>query len=317
MFKRILHMTGLVALAAPAFAAVEWSTDLEAAKAQAAASGKSILVDFTGSDWCGYCIRLKKDVFDTPEFEALTKDSLVFVEIDVPRDVARIGEELHKKNQALCKQYKVAGFPTIMIMSPEGYIIGGFVGGANMARVKDCLSAAETNAAKVKHAATLQGAERAKLLAEVHNGLPRDLKAANTAMVNAIVEADENNVTGMKDLAKATAELDSLIKALSKTAREPEKALVMVNEALTTCYPVNREELLMLKGQIIMAMVNRDLQVADSVEDVEAIKALMLQLVDCAPADRKEQMRQRVEKQFGDPAAVLEKIREQRALRGK
>lgn len=310
-------MTGLVALAAPAFAAVEWSTDLEAAKAQAASSGKSVLVDFTGSDWCGYCIRLKKDVFDTPEFEALTKDSLVFVEIDVPRDVARVGEELYKKNQALCKQYKIAGFPTIMIMSPEGYIIGGFVGGANMARVKDCLSAAETNAAKVKQAATLQGAERAKLLAEVHNGLPRDLKAANTAMVNAIAEADVDNVTGMKDLAKAAAELDSLKEALNKTGREPEKALVMVNEALTTCYPVNREELLMLKGQIIMAMVTRDLQVADSIEDVEAIKALMLQLVDCAPADRKEQMRQRIEKQFGDPADLLEKIREQRALRDK
>ena len=50
MCKRILHMTGPVALAAPAFAAVEWSTDLEAAKVHAASSGKSILVDFTCSD---------------------------------------------------------------------------------------------------------------------------------------------------------------------------------------------------------------------------------------------------------------------------
>ena len=315
MFKNILYMTGLAAAVAPAFAALEWTTDLDAAKSRAAAEGKSVLVDFTGSDWCGYCIQLKKNVFDTPEFEAFAKDDFLFVEIDLPRDVKRIGQELYNKNQQLTAEYKISGFPTIMILSPEGYIIGGFVGGSNMTRTKDCLSAAKANAQKVAKAAQLQGSEKAKLLAEVHAGLPQDLKVANTAMVQAIAEADTDNVTGMKDAAAASAQMAEIQAKLKATRGNAEKALPIVNQALETAYPINREELLMTKGQIIMALVNNKLQVADSIEAVEEIKQLMLELVECAPADRKETFRKKVEKDFGDSSAVLEKIRKQRARR--
>lgn len=312
MFKNILYVTGLAAAVAPAFAALEWSTDLDAARTRAAAEGKSVLIDFTGSDWCGYCIQLKKNVFDTPEFEAFAKDKFLFVEIDVPQDVKRIGQELYNKNQQLCKQYKIAGFPTIMLMSPEGYVIGGFVGGADMARVKDCLNTAQANAEKVVAAQKLQGSEKAKLLGEVHASLARDLKPANTLMVQAIAEADVDNVTGMKDLAKAAAQMEELEAKLNATGGNAQKALPIINEAIKTAYPVNLEDMLMVKGQIIVALVNSKLQVADSVEDVEAIRDLMNELVECAPADRKESFRKKIEKDFGDPAATLKKIRQQR-----
>ena len=312
MFKNILYVTGLAAAVAPAFAALEWSTDLDAARTRAAAEGKSVLIDFTGSDWYGYCIQLKKNVFDTPEFEAFAKDKFLFVEIDVPQDVKRIGQELYNKNQQLCKQYKIAGFPTIMLMSPEGYVIGGFVGGADMARVKDCLNTAQANAEKVVAAQKLQGSEKAKLLGEVHASLARDLKPANTLMVQAIAEADVDNVTGMKDLAKAAAQMEELEAKLNATGGNAQKALPIINEAIKTAYPVNLEDMLMVKGQIIVALVNSKLQVADSVEDVEAIRDLMNELVECAPADRKESFRKKIEKDFGDPAATLKKIRQQR-----
>lgn len=315
MLKNILYLTGLAAAVAPAFAALDWTTDLDAARNRAAAEGKSVLVDFTGSDWCGYCIQLKKNVFDKPEFEAFAKNDFLFVEIDVPRDIKRIGQELYNKNQQLCRQYKISGFPTILILSPEGYVVGGFVGGSNMARTKDCLTAAKENAQKVSQAAKLQGSAKAKLLADVHASLPQDLKVANTAMVEAIAEADTDNVTGMKDAAKAGAQMQEIETKLKATRGNAEKALPIVNEALRTAYPINREELLMIKGQIIMALVNNKLQVADSIEEVEEIQLLMLELVECAPADRKETFRKKVEKDFGDPAALLEKIRKQRALR--
>ena len=61
-----------------------------------------------------------------------------------------------------------------------------------------------------------------------------------------------------------------------------------------------------------MALVNSKLNSANSIEDVEATHQLMLELVDCAPADRKEIFRQKIEKDFADPAAILEKIRKQR-----
>ncbi len=312
MFKNILYITGLAAAVAPAFAALEWSTDLDAARTRAAAEGKSVLVDFTGSDWCGYCIQLKKNVFDTPEFEAFAKDNFLFVEIDVPRDVKRVGQELFNKNQQLCQQYKISGFPTIMIMSPEGYIIGGFVGGADMNRAKDCLNAAKDNAQKLAVANTLQGSEKAKALAEIHASLARDLKVANTAMLKAIAESDVDDVTGMKDMAKATAQMDELEAKLNATGGNAAKALPIINEAIKTAYPANLEDMLMIKGQIIMGLVNSKLQVADSVEDIEAIRDLMNQLVECAPADRKELFRKKIEKDFGDPEAVLQKIRKQR-----
>lgn len=312
MFKNILYATGLAAAVAPAFAALEWTTDLDAARTRAAAEGKSVLVDFTGSDWCGYCIQLKRTVFDTPEFEAYAKDKFLFVEVDVPQDIKRIGQELYNKNQQLCKQYKISGFPTIMVMSPEGYVIGGFVGGSNMARTKDSLNAALQNAQKVQAASKLQGVEKAKLLAEVHSSLSADLKAANTAMMNDIAAADVDNVTGMKDLSKASAQMDELQAKLNATHGNAEKALPIINEAIKTAYPINLEDMKMIKGQIIMALVNSKLQVADSIEEVEAVHKLMLELVDCAPADRKEIFRKKIEKDFGDPAAMLERIRKTR-----
>lgn len=312
MFRNILCTLGLAAAVAPAFAALEWTTDLDAARERAAAEGKTVLVDFTGSDWCGYCIQLKKNVFDTPEFEKLAKDNFLFVEVDVPRDVTRIGQELYNKNEALCRTYKISGFPTIMMMSPEGYIVGGFVGGSNMARTKDSLAQALTNADKVKKANSLQGSEKAKLLAEVHASLARDLKPANTAMMDEIAANDTDNVTGMKDMAAAAQQMEEIQAKLNATRGNAAKALPIINEALTTAYPANKEELLMVKGQIIMALVNSKLQVADSVEDIEAIRALMNDLVECAPADRKESFRQKIEKDFANPDAVLKKIREQR-----
>ena len=106
----------LVALA-PAWAA-EWMTDLEAAKAKAAAENKAVLVDFIGSDWCGWCIRLRKQVLDTPAFEQYAKDKFVFMEVDVPRN-PKFDKELRARNEKLCDQYGVDGFPTILVLTPQ------------------------------------------------------------------------------------------------------------------------------------------------------------------------------------------------------
>ena len=61
-----------------------WTDNFEAAKAQAVKENKDILIDFTGSDWCGWCIQLKKEVFSTPEFEAAAPKSFVLMEADFP-----------------------------------------------------------------------------------------------------------------------------------------------------------------------------------------------------------------------------------------
>jgi len=99
-------------------AAEGWLTDLDEAKKVAAKENKAILVDFTGSDWCGWCIRLREEVFDKPEFKEASKD-FVLVELDFPR-TKKLPEGQKEKNQALSKKFNVRGFPTILLMTAEG-----------------------------------------------------------------------------------------------------------------------------------------------------------------------------------------------------
>lgn len=313
MFKNILYTTGLVAAVAPAFAALEWSTDLDAATARAATEGKAVLVDFTGSDWCGFCIRLKKNVLDKPEFEAFAKDKFLFVEVDVPRNIAKIGEELYAKNQQLCEKFKIQGFPTIMVLTPEQYIVGGFSGGDNLESSKVKLTKALANAEKVKAAQKLQGTEKAKLLAEVHNSLDYSLKGSNTVMVKAIAEADVDNVTGMKDQAKADAQMDDLMNKLNATQGNAELALSIIDKAIETAYPANRQEMMGIKSEILVAIVNQKLGEAKTVEDVKAAHSIMQEALNLLPEDTRKVIQPRVDKEFADPAALLKKVQQMRS----
>lgn len=112
-----LALTALVA-ALPAHAEIKWLTDLDEAQKVATKEKKAILVDFTGSDWCGWCIRLKKEVFDEKAFEVASKD-FIFVELDFPRG-KKLAPELKAKNDALAKKFNVQGFPTIMLLNAQG-----------------------------------------------------------------------------------------------------------------------------------------------------------------------------------------------------
>ena len=105
---------------ATAFAGGEgWMTDFEAAQAKAAEKGKPMLLDFTGSDWCGWCIRLDKETFSKPEFQKFAKDNLVLVELDFPNNKPQ-SAEIKKQNEALQEKYGVQGFPTLVLLNSEG-----------------------------------------------------------------------------------------------------------------------------------------------------------------------------------------------------
>ncbi len=99
-----------------------WMTDFEAAREKALAEQKPILVDFTGSDWCGWCIKLDEEVFSQSAFQQYAAAELVLVEIDFPRNKTQ-SDELKAQNRALAEKYGVRGFPTILLLSPEGALI--------------------------------------------------------------------------------------------------------------------------------------------------------------------------------------------------
>jgi protein disulfide-isomerase len=114
-------LTLLLLATVTARAELTWLTDLDEAKKVATKENKKLLVDFTGSDWCGYCIKLHKEVFDTPEFEKFAKD-YVLVELDFPKRKEQPAAE-KTKNQAAQKKYSVNGFPTVLILTVGGKVL--------------------------------------------------------------------------------------------------------------------------------------------------------------------------------------------------
>ena len=99
-----------------------WLTSLEAGMAKAKESGKPILVDFTGSDWCGWCIKLDKEVFDHKAFKAWAIDRVVLVKLDFPRRKAQTDEE-RAANEAAAQKYGIRGFPTVLLLDAEGNVL--------------------------------------------------------------------------------------------------------------------------------------------------------------------------------------------------
>ncbi|MFC1568626.1 thioredoxin family protein [bacterium] len=111
-----------------------WFDDFEAAKAEAKSTGKYIFLNFSGSDWCGWCIKLSDEVLTQKAFLNYAKNNLVLTIADFPRRKKQ-AESLKKQNEELAKKYKVQGFPTVMILDPDGNLVyqtGYRAGGAEV-----------------------------------------------------------------------------------------------------------------------------------------------------------------------------------------
>jgi thioredoxin-related protein len=100
-----------------------WLSDFHRAQEEAKASHKLLLLNFTGSDWCGWCIRLQAEVFSQPEFAEYAKQNLVLMTVDFPRAKPLSGE-VRSQNMALAQKYGIEGFPTIVVLDADGKPVG-------------------------------------------------------------------------------------------------------------------------------------------------------------------------------------------------
>ncbi len=100
-----------------------WPTDFEKAKEEAAARNVPILADFSGSDWCGWCIRLDNEVFSKPEFKAYAKENVVLFLADFPNSKPQ-SAEIKAQNETLSKCYGIRGFPTVLLLDADGNVLG-------------------------------------------------------------------------------------------------------------------------------------------------------------------------------------------------
>ena len=100
-----------------------WLTSYEQAQKEAQANHKLLLMDFTGSDWCGWCIMLDKEIFSKPEFKEYASKNLVLLELDFPRG-KKMPAEITAQNERLLMKYGVQGFPTVVVFDSEGKPLG-------------------------------------------------------------------------------------------------------------------------------------------------------------------------------------------------
>lgn len=102
-----------------------WQTDFEKARQEATAGNKYILLNFSGSDWCGPCIKLHDEVFESDAFKAFADDNLVLVNADFPRlKKNQLDKTLQKQNEKLADRYNQKGiFPETVLLKADGSVV--------------------------------------------------------------------------------------------------------------------------------------------------------------------------------------------------
>jgi len=136
--KKMTIALAVLWMAGEAFAAESaWLTSVPEALAQARREHKLALLDFTGSDWCGWCKKLAAETFSKSEFISYASKNLVLVEVDFPAQKQQ-SAELKAANQALQAKYHVNGYPTLVVLKPDGTVVwtqDGYLAGGPAAMI--------------------------------------------------------------------------------------------------------------------------------------------------------------------------------------
>ena len=104
-----------------------WTDDIDGAFKAAAASGKPVFIDFTGSDWCGWCKLADKNIFSTPAWAEFA-DEVVCLKVDFPRN-GRPDVMTMERREQLAKAFGVEGFPTLVLASADRKMLAQFSAG--------------------------------------------------------------------------------------------------------------------------------------------------------------------------------------------
>ena len=195
----VFLLTSSMALAAESL----WQTDFAAAKAKAEKEQKLLLIDFTGSDWCGWCKKLKKEVFSQKLFKEQAPKDFVLVELDFPQKT-KLDEKLTAQNHALAKVYGISGYPSIILANAKGVELArtGYKAGgpkAYLDHLKGFVKNYQQAQILEKEAGKLTGIEKAKKLDQaiallVANGSKRTYEDLS----DEIIALDKDGKAGLR-----------------------------------------------------------------------------------------------------------------------
>jgi len=111
----------------------EWTMDYDAAKTLAKEKNLPILINFTGSDWCGWCKLMDKAVFAKADWTAYAKENLLLVYIDFPQDKSLVPMHFVARNKTLSESFGVRGYPTYILLAADGATRLGQLGASRTA----------------------------------------------------------------------------------------------------------------------------------------------------------------------------------------
>ena len=306
-FSTTLGLSAIAATAmisTTAFAGGEhWTDNFSEAQATAAEGDKDLLLDFTGSDWCGWCIKLNEEVFSHDEFNEFADSNFVLVELDYPNR-KELAEEVVEQNAELQTRYDVSGFPTIILADAAGrpYAQTGYQAGgpeAYVAHLQELQQVRVERDANFAAAEEAEGLEKAQYLHDGLQAMGDTLAVKHYAEVVAeVMELDADNEAGLKGhyetLALAAEQRGLLEAAMSGDVQgDPEGTIaqldeLLTNEELTT--PI-RQEALAMKSQIMMFVM----------EDKPGAKVVLEQAIAIAPdSELGQQLAGALERFFGD-----------------
>jgi thiol-disulfide isomerase/thioredoxin len=179
-----------------------WTTDWQKAKVQAAKEKKLLLIDFSGSDWCGWCMKLDKEVFSKKAFLDEAKKKYVMVLLDFPNDKSGQSKELQEQNKKLRKQFGPEGYPTVFLAKADGTPIAktGYRPGGPKVYLGHLEELLKQHEEVVKLEAMLpgtKGEERAKLMDEICTKMSMDTPQKAKYM-GEIIKLDADNKAGLK-----------------------------------------------------------------------------------------------------------------------
>jgi thioredoxin-related protein len=193
-----------------------WSENYEDSRSKAEREGKDLLLEFTGSDWCPYCVKMRHEVFEQADFRSDVPKQFVLVELDFPQ-AKRQKDSVRAQNEALQEKYGIDGFPTVLLTDPKGVPYAKVGYNANSSGITPHL--VELRKRKIARdelmskAKLATGIERAKLLDQViADKDPDEFIAGFDDILDQIVAADSDNKAGLKAKYETRVELRPIIR---------------------------------------------------------------------------------------------------------
>ncbi len=263
-----------------------WQTSVVTATERAQAEHKDLLLNFTGSDWCSFCIQLDKEVFAQAGFDEQIARDFICVKLDFPRDSSQMSPATIEQNAEWQKRLAIEGYPTIALLDEQqrpyaftGYREGGLE--AYLAHLQELRGKRVARDAALTKAADAEGSERARLLDEALQALDAQIAEVYYAdLIKEIIELDADNALGLRAKYNEARERElqrELLTDIAMVARlqNPETAIAFIDEAIQAVplAPATRYRVLLTKLDLLRK-IGETTQAEALVDEMMAIQGL-------------------------------------------